>query len=629
MKSVLRDLPAWGISLVINLSVLLALHFVVFELESNQNAGTITSVMEELHETSHVFSTTLADQVGDGGTGGGGSGVTVKGSAGAIAGIGAATSTPRETLGENMVPRVRPSFPQIGLPTGESLTGNIVDMKGQAAVDMTGGGIEGAMDRITYEIASSLKQRQTLVLWMFDASQSLNERRGAIADRFENVYKQLNLMGAGKGLYTAVQSYGKETFLMTPEPVPADQVNESAAAVRKIKPDESGVENVFSSLKLGMEKYKAFHRHEGRWNKMVFIITDEKGDDAAGGLEDVINLSKRFGFRCYTVGNAATFGQEKGYVMWTYSDGFKEPLPVDQGPETAFPDVLQLPYWGSGGDARLQRMSAGYGPYALTRLCAETGGMFLITEDTAGGYKFDSGVMQSYMPDYRPVRVIEQEINKNVAKRALVEAARTTYVESIPTLTLVFFAQNDNVLRNEITEAQKPAATTDYWINRMYEILKQGESSRDSLTESRWRASFDLAMGRIMATKVRLLGYNLMLAQMKSTPRTFSKKGGNEWKLVPSREIDTGPALRKAADQARTYLKRVIDEHPGTPWEKLAIKELSQDMGWSWQEGLRYVPGMENDRNLDPEQVRLLLAEEERRQQQRRMAEKPRDKPKL
>jgi hypothetical protein len=120
-----------------------------------------------------------------------------------------------------------------------------------------------------------------------------------------------------------------------------------------------------------------------------------------------------------------------------------------------------------------------------------------------------------------------------------------------------------------------------------------------------------------------------MLAQMKSTPRTFSKKGGNEWKLVPSREIDTGPALRKAADQARTYLKRVIDEHPGTPWEKLAIKELSQDMGWSWQEGLRYVPGMENDSNLDPEQVRLLLAEEERRQRQRQMAEKPRDKPKL
>lgn len=636
MKAVLRDFPAWGISLIANLSILVALHFVVFRVEAQQETTIISDVYEDLNNQQYVFSTTLTDEVGSGGdasssgaAGGSGGGAGVGGGAVATA-IGNVKAATEQKLQQSLVPRVQAfrGGEMLGLLNEVPSIGSHEDVKGDPSVNVTQGGVAGAMDRISFEIASSLKQQQTLVVWFFDASLSLNDRRAAIADRFENVYKQLEKMGAGEGLYTAVHSFGKETFLMTPEAVTIDQVKQVGDAVRKIKPDESGVEYVFSALHLALDKWKGFRRSEGRWNKLVFIVTDEKGDDAKDQLENVINLSKRFGFRCYTVGNAATFGQEKGYVRWKYADGFVEDLPVDQGPETAFPDILQVPFWGDGADWRLQRMSASYGPYALTRLCAETGGMYLVAEDTAGGYKFDPIVMRNYAPDYRPVRSIEQEIAKNPAKRALVEAAGSTYAANVPNLETTFFADNDNTLRQEITEAQRPAADTEFWVDKVLGILKQGETARDSLREARWRASFDLAMGRIIAMKVRLKGYNLMLAQMKGTPKTFTKKGGNEWKIVAAKEIDTGPQMRKAAEEARKYLKRVIDEHPGTPWEKLAVKELSEDVGWAWQESIRYVPGMENS-DLNPEEVRLLLAEEERRQQQRRMQEKPREKPKL
>jgi hypothetical protein len=136
-------------------------------------------------------------------------------------------------------------------------------------------------------------------------------------------------------------------------------------------------------------------------------------------------------------------------------------------------------------------------------------------------------------------------------------------------------------------------------------------------------------MGRLLAMKVRLKGYNLMLAQMKASPRAFERNGSNEWRLVPSKEIDTGPKMRQVSEEARTLLKRVIDEHQGTPWEQLAVKELGQDLGWAWQEGMHYVPGMENRNDLDQDQVRLLLAQEEQRRQRRQMAEKPREKPNL
>jgi hypothetical protein len=59
------------------------------------------------------------------------------------------------------------------------------------------------------------------------------------------------------------------------------------------------------------------------------------------------------------------------------------------------------------------------------------------------------------------------------------------------------------------------------------------------------------------------------------------------------------------------------------------VKELGQDMGCDWQEGIHYVAGMENRTDIDPDVVRLLLADEMRRQQQRGSAATPRPLPNL
>lgn len=621
VKSTLRDLPAWGISLVINLAVLIVLHLIIYQTGGIHRIETIESALDSPEDQQLVFNESVQDQVGTEGIG-----ASMAPSANVATVRGQVETTPQRLMEETQVPQVLPFdssmevFREAELAMPTDLVGDTDDLTNQ--------GVEGAMDRITFEIINSLKERQTLVIWMFDASQSLNDRRAAIADRFKNVYAQLANLGAGEGLHTGVVSYGERTRLMTPQPV--TDVGDIVEAVRTIQPDESGKENVFAALGTVMDQWKTFHRHEGRWNKLVFIVTDEKGDDAPALLEDVINLAKRFQFRCYTVGNAAVFGQEKGFVVWHYDDGFEEPIAVDQGPETAFPHVLPLPYWG-GGDWRLNQMSAAYGPYALTRLCVETGGRYLITEDNAGGYHFDATLMRNYRPDYRPAREIEADINSNPAKAALVGAARLLYADlaQVPVPTLVFFSENDTVLRQEITEAQRPVARTQYWVDKMYDMLKQGERARDSLKEPRWRASFDLAMGRVMAMKVRLMNYNLTLANMKSSPLSFQESGSNEWRLVASSKIDTGPTMRNAAETARGYLKRVIDEHPGTPWEKLAVRELSQDLGWEWKENLRYVPGIENRTDIDPDRLRILLAEEERRQQRQKMEQVKHERPKL
>ncbi|WP_437203052.1 vWA domain-containing protein [Planctomicrobium sp. SH664] len=622
MERLRKELPSWGLSLFLNLSVLLTFHFFAFEPRSESTlTTTLDSVVEDvIPEENLSFTEAPLPQAA--------------GNEGSLASL---SSTVRSAtslspgdipLQERVEQILNPEMPQLAEASLIRLGGNIVQqvqVKGQS--DDTPGGIQGAMDRVAYEVRQSLRDRKTLVIWLFDASGSLKDRREAIADRFDNIYRQLGETGTTEGLYSVVVSYGASSNLLTKEPL--QDVSKLSDIVRKqIKEDKSGAENVFGTVRQVLDQYRTFRRSEGPWNKMIFIVTDERGDDADEHLEEVISLAKRSQTRVYTIGNAAVFGRKEGYVRWTYENGDEEDIAVDQGPETAFPDGIQLPFIGSGSDWRLRQMSSSYGPYALTRLCSETGGLYLITGDSQG-YKFDRTVMRRYSPDYRPARQQEAEIKSHPAKMALVSVASLTYDHNLPLPQLTFRAYNDDILRREIAEAQKPVAEIDYALRRMFDMLSSGESARNSLKEERWRAAFDLAMGRILAMRVRYFGYNQMLANMKVSPQKFKDDKSNMWRLVPSDQIDTGPQMRKAAEQAKEYLQRCINENPGTPWALLAQRELSTDLGWSWKEYSEPIPGSDRLRASEPEVARLLLADEQRRQNRPRKQRPEHERPKL
>lgn len=621
MSKAMRDTSAWGMSLVINLSILAIFHFIVYESSKQLDSTDITSIVDDqLQEEELRFNeATSTDQIGTDGVGPTMSPSTI-----------AATAVGQQPPAQEAIEEI--VNPELNLLATESFTPAEADVS-QPVDNLKGtgdkvGGVKGALDRVAFEIRNSLRDRKTIVIWLFDASGSLDERREAVASRFDNVYKQVGELGSTDALYTVIASYGEKAELHTPKPL--QDVSELSKIVREdIKKDTSGKEHVFAAANLVLEKFKTFHRAEGPWNKLVFIVTDERGDDAPQYLESVITLGKRTNTRFFTIGNAAIFGQQKGFVKYVFEDGFVDYLPVDQGPESAFPDAVQLPFIGSGPDWRLKQMSAGYGPYALTRLCAETGGMFLITAETRGP-NFDRAIMRRYAPDYRPVRLQEQEILKNGAKTSLVNVAKMTYSNGAPVPELTFRGYNDNILRTDVGEAQKPVAEIDYQLRRYYETLSVGEKHRDTIREARWQAAFDLAMGRVLAMRIRYAGYNQMLANMKVSPKSFKSEKNNMWRLVPAGDILTGPSMRKAAASAKVYLKRVIDDHPGTPWAMLAERELSMELGWAWEEYSEPIPGSDGMLRANQEEVaRLLLAEEERRAMQRNNGGKPRVRPKL
>lgn len=608
---------AFIVSLSLHVVLLGALFFV--KLPNPQEVATmLLGGLSEENEKEVSFDTTKIDQLG--------SNSDIKNAASAGGAIAQLKSD------EPRVEIERPTFddakgPEIKVNAKDEMLPNRAEITGLVEVSGTGtenvGGLEGSIDRLTLEIAASLRQKKTLVVWLFDASQSLRERRGQIADRFENVYRQLGAMdvGAEKALKTGVLYFGNNFKYIADTPV--DDIRSVVDKVRRIPDDDSGKENVFAAIGSAVSQYRTA-RSEGR-NVMFIIVTDERGDDAGPNLDAAIVACKRAGIRVYTVGHASPFGREVGFVTWTYPDKSTEDLPVDAGPESFFPEVLRLGFWG-GPRQDLDKLSAGYGPYALTRLCKETGGLYFIADER--GPRFDPAIMRNYQPDYSPIRDQQKNLEKSNAKKLLVMACERSRLDSIPIPTLSFRSDTDNRLRELITESQRPAALLDAKITELLTILTPAEKERDKLTEPRWKASFDLAMGRLLAMKVRALGYNSMLAEMKASPKPFEKKGNNHWDVVPSKEILSGPQVKKIEKSALTYLRRVVDEHGGTPWALIAERELASPLGWDWKE--KHVDYAGQEARAAAAKKALQLADDDpKKKAQKKMMTQPKAKPKL
>lgn len=474
-------------------------------------------------------------------------------------------------------------------------------------------GAVGAVDRITQEILRSLEERKTLVVWLFDQTASLRKQRQAIHDRLDKIYEELGVLEAAnnpafarhkdKPLLSSVISFGEKVTLYTKEPT--DNLADIKKAIVEMKDDNSGVERVFTAIGMAAEKYK-FYRipdeetREPERNVMIIAFTDEAGSDELE-MEKTVKTCRRYEMPVYVIGVPAPFGRRVTMVKWIDPDPNFDQTPqwgkVEQGPESLVPEGINLNF--SGSKMEDSPIDSGFGPFALTRLCYETGGIYFAvhpnrnvtrrvtkneTEEFASHMEhfFDPEVMRKYRPDYVSLDEYKRRVSSNKARMALIEAARQSWITPMESPTLRFVKRSDPELANLLTEAQKDAAKVEPKIESLYNILKLGESDREKESSLRWQAGFDLAMGRVLAVKVRTESYNAMLAQAKRYK--FKDEKANTLVLEPSDEISVGSQLEKLGERARMYLNRVVTEHPGTPWAMLAERELKDKIGWTWKE---------------------------------------------
>jgi hypothetical protein len=487
---------------------------------------------------------------------------------------------------------------EVILPTA-NLLGQTVSIRGNGAE--TVGGVEGAVDRIATEIIRHLEQGPTLVVWAFDASGSLVAERQRLGKHIETVYTHINQLdeshlAADSGLLTMVVAFGQDRKPMLDRP--SADPSEILGAIREVPQDESGVENTFTTVGEIAGKWGHYKGASNRpYRTMIIVVTDEVGDDERY-LEDAIAACRKAKVPVYLLGSQAIFGRKENYV--TYVDPKTKQVfhgvPVTQGPESAMLEQIRLPFWYGG--PQYEVVESGFGPYALSRLAAETGGIYFVTRFDTRRMGFDPARMREYRPDWIPRQEYEKRIERSPLRQAVLTAAQITQ-QRLPNMPTLYFPPADAPeFKDVMTNNQAIAARVAYTIDEALPPITAVAKLRDHEPSRRWKAHYDLIRGRLLAMKVRCYEYDWACAVMKKDPPKFSSPRFNAWRLEPDTEIRYSKNAAAAAREAEDLLRHVVEEHPATPWALLAQRELKNPLGFKWVE-VYVPPARRNDNDAE------------------------------
>jgi len=450
-------------------------------------------------------------------------------------------------------------------------------------------------------VGDSVDYGPTLIVWLVDRSASAQSMVADFAQQIRDPYENLGAGIAGSPdespLLTAVVAFGDDVrFVVDP---PSPQPGALNDALSNLEVAKSSRESTFAAVRAALEKYLPY-RTERRREVIFVVLTDEAGNDAEM-VDQLVTEPRRYGMPFYVIGVPAPFGRPAGLAqtaeapLGASSSG--DELAVRQGPESRHSERLQLGFWGGATD--LDLLDSGFGPFALERLCRTSGGRFLALRPqatgygfggshnlqwpSAGVYQFDPQVMRRYAPSDTSAADYQALLADNAAAKALHNAAQLEGVQRFISPKLDFTKRSEAEMAVDLANAQQVAAKLEPPLRTLYETLEQGERDRERLTEPRWQAGYDLAMGRASAALARISGYNSMLASLKGG-KPFENPSSTVWMLMPADTIETSSLLKRQVEKAQMYLQRVVEEHPGTPWALIAARELQQPIGWEWKE---------------------------------------------
>ncbi|MBT6846145.1 MAG: hypothetical protein HOA14_01865 [Planctomycetaceae bacterium] len=466
--------------------------------------------------------------------------------------------------------------------------------------------IHPEVNQLLERFKQSKDDAPTLVVWIVDRTKSAANMVDAVKMQTQYFYDGLVIeeeqqtetnseeaLTEQTQLLTSVYSFGESTERHL---AASGDFKAVTAAFTQISIDSSGVENSFTAVRQATDDVLDFRRKQG-YEVFLVVVTDEAGDDQDQAELLRSDLAK-YVIPVYVVGVHAPFGKRAILPEHVEAgvDGAAGRMFINQGPETRDTEQLLMEY--PTASMVTETVDSGFGPFAWEYICRISGGSFLALRAPGytssmlnrpgsrpvaliGSYKRSS--LQKYAPDYISQAEYEAKIQENKALAALIQVSK---LETIPVLNNPkrdFVKRDEAGFSRDLSQSQLTAAQLEPALLQAYEILRLGESDRSKLTNLRWQAGYDLAMGRLLAARSRVEGYNAMLALMKRG-KLFENEMSTTWVLVPSMDIEVGSVIKKIGERAVQYLERVKTEHPGTPWARMAEMELQVPVGWRWQE---------------------------------------------
>lgn len=428
-----------------------------------------------------------------------------------------------------------------------------------------------AIDRIFSEIAASTKVRKTLVVWLVDQTGSSGQLRGAVAGRLPDAFASLAKEGkAGEGaeapLTMAVVQFGKEVTIATPEPV-TDTVAISTSIAGS---SQDGAEaSVFGATAQAAEKFGPYRAQEKR--DVMFVVLSQDGGDDLFAIDDAVAAVKKFQIPVYAIAKSLPAGGDasEGILNRVTAAGDKRKVGVGLYPERVKLAMLSGDNDDSLGDSY-------FGPFGVSRLAKETGmfgGAILLLQDSYNDA--DAKVMKKYAPEYVSEKQYQTLIEGNKARKGLHEAARMSAVENFRPGATKFLVSDPARLNVMLSGIQRASAILEPQVLKYFEVLAPGEADSKNLPP-RLKLAYEIALARAMAAKVRVQGYNAMLAAIKQS-KPFANPNSTTWTLNASETSQAGSIFENLAKKSRKLYETIAADHAGTPWAMIAQKELTDE----------------------------------------------------
>jgi len=497
-----------------------------------------------------------------------------------------ATGTPvldRSVASEEGIATLAVNLADVSLRTlpSEELTDSL-GMQSPGDPSMVVKGAQGAIDKITQEIALMLAKGKVEVVWLFDESASVQSMRDDIRNRVYRIYDELKLTDAKQGdaLVSVVASFGEKVSFHTRKPTAdPETIRED---INRIPNDPSGLENMCAAVNETLSRYQKA-ANQARRQMALLVVTDESGDDGSQ-IEATIEAARAANCRVYVLGIEAAFGNRIVYRTWTDEQAkLSFWLETHLGPETALAEQLQT----DGLWTRRDCQSSGFGPYEQVRLCRETGGVFFIVKEgfdanTVGAMfaQYDNEGMRPYLPDLGPRAALLAERQHYPLKQLLGAVIDTLNPHNDPNLNLRerFPLKLDELAKAAVEQQRKvPILMAAY--DEAEKRLESLRREREQEVSPRWQANYDLLYAQTLCYKVRVYEYAAFLEAFLRQPRPVTKPDTTYWLMVTRSETLTGDTTREYVERSRALFEKIIADHPNTPYALRAQWELGRGYG--------------------------------------------------
>jgi hypothetical protein len=134
-------------------------------------------------------------------------------------------------------------------------------------------------------------------------------------------------------------------------------------------------------------------------------------------------------------------------------------------------------------------------------------------------------------------------------------------------------------------KSQQDPALKILELQQALEKLKNAAELRNKETK-RWQAHYDFTVARMQARLVHIFEYNYLLGTIRLDSLPDLEQGfHNGWRLASCEKPQVLAKEARVKDLSRQMnraWKKVLDEHPSTPWAVFALRDQMSALGLEW-----------------------------------------------